>query len=504
MADRILIVDDDAALRDTLAEYLKGQGFAVSIAGTGEDALREVGQTPPDLALVDLVLPDMHGSSLLKHLRERHTDLPVVMLTGHASVYSAAEATRLGAIDYIVKPCDVDLLTRRIHGVLAVHRLRESVMRERQSQIAIHLAAGVCHNFNNKLTSVIGYSMLLGARTDLPADVRSCLTHIARAGTQMAELVAKLGYFCRAGTGAPKDVPLRAAIEEVALASSLRYGVTVALEIGALPEDAAVFALPAQIAQLFSELIANACEASRAGGKVVVSARLGEIESPQRAPATGSPPDEVRCTVTVDDDGPGLPKGCETAIFHPFFSTRETPGRGMGLAAAQGIVAACGGELTVLNRPEGGVRATVTLPARTHADPIPLRSGRRLRAGACVLVVDDEANVRAVLRRMLEVHRLNVRDAANADQALEVLSAPDQPVDMVFLDMIMPGCNGMEAHRRIRAARPAMPVLLMSGFPQDENIEEMLRQDPATGFLPKPFSMDQLHNALLDMQAVTV
>lgn len=492
MNERILVVDDDGVVREALVEYLTRRSLAVEGAATGAEALRRIEAAAPDLVLLDIVLEDTNGIDLLREIRARRPALPVIVVTGFGSVHGAADALRLGASDYILKPCDPEIVFHQVRSVLAAHRLREAQIAERQVQMAMRLAEGICHHFNNQLTAVTGYSLLLSARQDLSPDVAACLSHIARAGTRMSELVAKLGSFCRVGGGARQDVALLPVLREIVLTYALRHQTRIDLRLDGMPAGLTVQCQPPQLVHLFSELIANACEATPAGGSVVVSGFVAD--EPLAPTAAGQ-----SCSIVVEDLGPSLPAEDDSALIEPFFLSGEGFGRGMGLTVARSIAASCGGSLALVSRAGGGVCARVTLPVRC-AEEMPPAAATAPAAGAAVsgtvLVVDDEEAVRDVLAHILEGERLTPLIVSGSREAAALIDNAAQPIDTVLLDAFLPRADGRALHQGIRRARPRARVIFMSGSPPTGEVLDILRTDRNAAFLPKPFTVDQLREAL--------
>ena len=198
--------------------------------------------------------------------------------------------------------------------------------------------------------------------------------------------------------------------------------------------------------------------------------------------------------VTVEDTGVGIAPDVLPRIFEPFYTTRRPgEGTGLGLATVYGIVQQSGGHIDVESAPGRGSRFTVLLPRTTDATPpAPQPAAPATPRGTeTILVVEDEAPVRVVVRRMLERQGYTVLDASNGRDALRLAETAASPIDLVLTDVVMPGQSGRAFAEQLALARPALRVLYMSGYTDDEILRRGLAQPGAT-FLEKPFTPERL------------
>jgi len=355
------------------------------------------------------------------------------------------------------------------------------------------LAGGVAHDFNNLLTAILGHASL--ARMTLPAEhpVAGELALIETASLRAAELCQQMLAY--AGRGrfviAPTDVNVLAREMTKLLAAAI--GKHVALHFELSPGLPPVEADATQLRQVVMNLITNAAEAiGRRDGTVVVATR-------RETDGDGSP----IVVLEVRDDGCGMDDAVRASIFEPFFTTKFQ-GRGLGLAAVQGIVRAHRGSIEVTSQPGAGTTFCVRLPAGcSTADAVAnagdaptctatsLPSGR----GRSVLVVDDEAEVRTLLRRTLEHAGYHVIVANDGQEALAAFERAAGEFAVVVLDLTMPRLSGPETFRRLRERHATVPVLLTSGYAPEEALREFGPGELA-GFLRKPFRPQQLLAAM--------
>jgi CheY-like chemotaxis protein len=198
--------------------------------------------------------------------------------------------------------------------------------------------------------------------------------------------------------------------------------------------------------------------------------------------------------LTVTDDGVGIPPEAMDRVFEPFFTTKEMGrGTGLGLAAVYGILKGHGGYIDVMSAPGRGTTFEVFLPAGgTRARDCRLREPREASAGGgVVLLVDDEAAVRSVGAMMLGRLGYQVLHAGSGEEALEIYRSRCGEVDLVILDLVMPGMGGGEVFDRLKAVDPGVRVLLSSGYSEDGKAREILDRG-CMGFLQKPFGVGEL------------
>jgi two-component system cell cycle sensor histidine kinase/response regulator CckA len=237
-----------------------------------------------------------------------------------------------------------------------------------------------------------------------------------------------------------------------------------------------------QLLQVLVNLVTNANDAMPSGGTLTVRAEA-------EGAAEGS-----RVVITVRDTGSGMDDETAARIFEPFYTTKEQgKGTGLGLSTSAAIVRSHGGILDVDTRPGSGSEFTLSLPASSHAElqapqqpePVPLLQGD----GELVLVVDDEDEVRQIVRSSLEDAGYRTLEARSGEQALDVLAEHGQAVRLVVMDVMMPGLGGRATSARMAERHPELPVLLASGFDADNVVPD--RSDVAR-FLPKPFTVSEL------------
>jgi len=253
---------------------------------------------------------------------------------------------------------------------------------------------------------------------------------------------------------------------------------------------------PGQIEQVVVNLVVNARDAMPHGGHVVVETNRVTLTE-----ATAQPlaiPEGSYVTLVVQDSGEGIPAEIRDRIFDPFFTTKFL-GRGLGLAAVAGIVRTHGGGIQVESMPGQGSRFTVLLPALEEAVPeeqaAAAAGGRDLSGEGRILLVDDEEIVLELAQAALQRHGYDVLIAASGPAALRVFEREAAHVDLVILDLSMPGMGGDEVLPELKRIRPDARVVISSGYSQDDAMKHFSGL-PAAGFIQKPYTAAQLAAAV--------
>jgi PAS domain S-box-containing protein len=352
------------------------------------------------------------------------------------------------------------------------------------------LAGGVAHDFNNLLTGVIGNVRLV--RDDLPTG------HPAHEGLSLIEMAAaRATDLCRqmlaySGRGGfivkPQNVSevVGSTVELLRSSIDKRH----LLRLSAVPDLPLVVADASQIAQVTANLVLNASEAigQRPGTiHVVVSRQYADRSYLDNSYLSPDLPEGDYIAVDVSDDGEGMSEEVRGRLFEPFFTTRST-GRGLGLSAVLGIVRGHRGAVRVYSEQNRGTTVRVFFPAMVPAGgPVAAPpTKQRVGEGKVVVIVDDEMLVRMTLRRVLSREGFMVVEAADGQEGVECVDR-EARVDVVLLDLSMPRLDGAAAFREIRKRHPTLPVVLMSGFNEDEAIRQFLGKGLA-GFIQKPFT----------------
>ena len=362
------------------------------------------------------------------------------------------------------------------------------------------LAGGIAHDFNNLLTGILGNASLALSETSPDQPLRFRLRQIVQAAERSAFLTRQMLAYAGKGQFVIADIDLGDLVQEISglVRTSIPKSVDVKLDLA--PHLPLIEADPAQLQQLVMNLVINGAEAIGEDkvGTVTVRTSAREV-SPEEANVlfkSEALAPGVYVQLEVIDTGAGMDEATRARIFDPFFTTKFT-GRGLGLAAVQGVVRRHRGAIFVHSIPGRGTTFRIFLPVSgREATPTDRREeGVTIPAGTVALVVDDEQVVRRVAQDVLGQRGMRVLTADNGKSGVEMFREHYRIISVVVLDLQMPVMGGEEALRLLRQIDPNIPVILSSGFDERESTQRFSTSKPA-GFLQKPYTAQRLASAV--------
>jgi PAS domain S-box-containing protein len=367
----------------------------------------------------------------------------------------------------------------------------EDELRQAQKMEAVgRLAGGVAHDFNNLLTVITGRSAILLGRLKADDPLRRSVEQIQKTADRAAGLTRQLLAFSRKQVLQRKDLDLNTMVEEVSAMLRRLIGEDVELLLTLGPNAGHVNADPGQLEQVLMNLAVNSRDAMPSGGTLGVETDCVQVEAapPDRPEALPPGPYAV---LRVMDTGVGMDAATQARIFEPFFTTKEPgKGTGLGLSMVHGVVRQHGGAVQVRSAVGGGTTFEIYLPqVATPVEParIAETAGRETAGRETILLAEDEDDVRALTREVLERQGYRVLEASDGLQALRLYEAEGDRIDLVLSDVVMPRMSGREMVDRVRAIRPDMRVLYMSGYTEDAIVRHGVR-DASAVLLGKPFA----------------
>ncbi|SFH24419.1 two-component system, cell cycle sensor histidine kinase and response regulator CckA [Palleronia marisminoris] len=383
-----------------------------------------------------------------------------------------------------------------MHDATHLKTLEAQMVQSQKMQAIGQLAGGVAHDFNNLLTAIRGHCDLLLLRRDASDPDFADLEQINQNANRAASLVGQLLAFSRKQNLKLESVALRDLLSDLTHLLDRLVGARVTLALNHAPDLPLVRADRRQLEQVIMNLVVNARDAMPNGGRIDISTRSVHLERPlTRDRATVPIGDYVE--VSVVDEGTGIPPDVRKKIFEPFFTTKKTgEGTGLGLSTAYGIVKQIGGYIFVDSREGQGTTFTLLFPA----DAVPLlpvpeaprpEQAAKDADGAVILLVEDEAPVRAFATRALRLRGYEVIEAEDGESALEIVSDDSVSIDLFVSDVIMPGMDGPTWVRHARERRPDVPVVFMSGY-AEESFSGTQALIARSAFIQKPFSLSDL------------
>jgi CheY-like chemotaxis protein len=355
------------------------------------------------------------------------------------------------------------------------------------------LAGGVAHDFNNILLVISAYSEMM--RDASVADVarHAELTEIIDAVGRGRSLTRQLLAFSRQQVLQPVVLDPNVAVTELEGMLRRLIGEHIEVIVRLAPDLGRILADPGQLQQVLLNLAVNARDAMPEGGKLTITTTNVDVDEASRAVHGLEAPGEF-VTISVSDTGSGMTPEVRGRIFEPFFTTKGPgKGTGLGLATVYGIVTQSGGTVTVYTEPGHGALFRIYLP-RVHDGTLARRPAERAPNNGgteTILLVEDERAVRAAAAGMLRHLGYTVLIAEHAAEAIEVAATAGDQLDLVVSDVVMPKMDGPTLIARLRATRPELKAILMSGYAGDV-MNVLTGLDGTTPFLEKPFSISDL------------
>jgi two-component system, cell cycle sensor histidine kinase and response regulator CckA len=383
------------------------------------------------------------------------------------------------------------LVSAAIRDVTEMKALEEQFREAQKMEAVGRLAGGVAHDFNNILGVVIGYGEIVSRRLVSDDPLRSKMEQILKAAKRAAALTRQLLAFSRQQVLQPRILDLNAVVSEMDDLLRRLIGEDVTLVMTAGPGLGSVEADQGQIQQVIMNLAVNARDAMPDGGQLRIETKNVDVDQEQAARLPLMNPGPYVMLV-MTDTGLGMDADTRAHIFDPFFTTKELgKGTGLGLSSVYGIVQQSGGNIYVDSELGVGTSFRIYLP-RVASAPLPGADRKRpsMRGSETVLLVEDEAGLRDLLQEALEGSGYRVLVARDGIEALQVVAGYTGPIHLMVTDVIMPGVSGRKAADEIKATRPGMNVLYISGYADDAVLRHGV---PGTAaFLEKPFGPDRL------------
>ncbi|MEM6728000.1 MAG: ATP-binding protein [Pseudomonadota bacterium] len=395
------------------------------------------------------------------------------------------------------------LLVAVLNDATELKSLEKQFVHTQKMQAIGQLAGGVAHDFNNLLTAIAGHCDLLLLRHDSTDADYSDLMQIHQNTNRAASLVSQLLAFSRKQNLRPEALDMRETLSDMGHLLNRLVGETLTLEQTHPGDLPAIRADKRQLEQVLMNLVVNARDAMPEGGTITISTEAKTLTEPLRKGRAQVPSGDY-VLVHVQDEGVGIPQEKQAQIFEPFFTTKKVgEGTGLGLSTAYGIVKQSGGFIFLESAVGVGTTFSLYFPALEEATAVEGRARSAKDAAAAksvgdaegargtVLLVEDEAPVRAFASRALRLRGFTVLEADSAEAALLTLEDESVEVDVFVTDVVMPGKDGPSWVREALRERPSTKVVFVSGYAK-ETFTDRQSNIPNSVFLPKPFSLNEL------------
>ena len=446
----------------------------------------------------------VHLSKLMEGLGRSITDWLVETVEGRSSQPSEFLRLKRSDKEVFVQVTLSRVMEEGYPGLIAVlsdatelKSLEAQFVQSQKMQAIGQLAGGVAHDFNNLLTAIAGHCDLLLLRHDQGDPDFGDLVQINQNANRAAALVGQLLAFSRKQTLRPETVDMRDTLSDLTHLLNRLVGEKVTLTLSHDPVLKAIRADKRQLEQVLMNLVVNARDAMPEGGEIRITTECIHFDQPLERDRASVPAGEY-VAVKVADDGMGIPVDKLQKVFEPFFTTKRTgEGTGLGLSTAYGIVKQTGGYIFVDSEVGAGTCFTLYFPvingpqSRRLAISEDLPKQPAKRADGVILLVEDEAPVRAFASRALRLRGYTVLEADSAEAALKTLEDDNLAVDVFVTDVVMPGMDGPSWVREALKTRPDVRIVFVSGYAEDSFGETQMKI-PNSVFLPKPFSLNEL------------
>jgi len=545
-----LIVDDLEENLLSLEALLQREGLAFLRARSGDEALELLLKHDVALALLDVQMPGMDGFQLAEFMRgnERARHIPIIFLTaGSADTQRRFRGYEAGAVDFIHKPIEPDILRGKANVFFDLHRQRrqiqvqrdaleastkaladaanqleaqvrertaelenaltrlraetaereraEASLRQSQKMEAVgQLTGGIAHDFNNMLTGVIGSLDFMRRRlaSGQTGDLDRYLETASAAAARAASLTQRLLAFSRRQTLDPKPCDINDLIRSMADLIERAVNERIELRFALTPHLPSGVVDTHQLENAILNLVLNGRDAMPDGGVLTVETGVVELDAAEAAARPGLSPGRY-LVIDVSDTGVGMAPELIEKVFDPFFTTKPLgQGTGLGLSMVYGFARQSGGAARIES--EVGAGASVKLyvpttdarPASSEATRSSLPAGR----GERVLVIEDDPAVRMLVREVLEELHYEAVEFADPLAAAPYLASGER-IDLMVSDVGLPGMNGRELAETARSHRPELPILFITGYAENAAIRSGLL-GANMAMVSKPFSLDEL------------
>jgi two-component system cell cycle sensor histidine kinase/response regulator CckA len=384
-------------------------------------------------------------------------------------------------------------------NVTARKQLQDQLVRSQKMEAFGQLAGGMAHDFNNFLTTILGYSDLLLDELGMKGAIANHIREIRSAAGRASVLTAQLLAFSRKHPLAPQILEVNSLITNLdrSLLRLLGEDISVQCHLDRGKDGTYTKVDPGQLTQIILNLVVNARDAMRYGGRLTLETTTVTIEAVEEHELNSeelAPGDYVRLSVT--DNGVGMSDDVKQHLFEPFFTTKdEGRGSGLGLATSYGIVRQSGGHICVESELGKGTTVRIFLPKLQAPSPPSYKKpgSNKMPTGVeSILVLEDDVSVRHISVRVLRGLGYDVIEAANGDDAQQLIArSADKKIDLLLTDMVMPQMSGRHFADWLRKTSPRTKVVFISGY-LEESLHPGDRRDTEMFFLPKPFDSEQL------------
>lgn len=471
---RVLLIEDSEDDALLLVRELRRGGYDVTHqrVDSSEAMHAALDSAAWDLVMSDHSMPGFSGTEALRLLRDRNVEIPFIFVSGTIGEEMAVSALKSGAQDYLLKGnlrrllSAVDRTLQEAEGRRERRRLETQVNQLQRFEAIGRLAGGIAHDFNNVLGSILGWAEL--GLADLPEEhrARQRFAKISAQAERAAVLTRQLLAFARRQVLEPQNLDINSLVSESVSLMGKVIGEHVEIELHLAERLEPAWADASQVEQIVMNLCINARDAMPGGGKLSISTRITEVRPDVEEFRSYFRPGRY-IQLTVADTGTGMDAQTLEHIFEPFFTTKEVgKGTGLGLATVYGIVKQHNGIIDVESQLGRGTRFHVYLPVGSGV--METREKKPILRPSCgtetILIAEDNDDLREAAREMIEALGYRVLLAHDGEEAVQLFAENSSNVDLVLLDVVMPGLHGPAAFERMLALKPGLLAIFTTGY----------------------------------------
>lgn len=480
--DLILVVDDDPTQSLIIKSKLLNVGYDVVVASNGIDAISIFEQQHPALILLDAVMPEINGFETCRRIRalENGEDTLILMLTCLNDDDSVKQAFDAGAVDFIPKPIYWSVLLGRISYLLKAKNAEDKVrkveerLRQSQKMEAIgNLTNGLSHNFNNILSSIMGYSELMvdtyiHDKSSKPAHY---MQEIIKSAKRARDLISQMQVFTSNEVSNPQVIEPSALLNETIKMLRPSVPSTIELNFQCTEKTPLIKLDPVKFQQAILNLLINARDAMNNKGHINIELKKVSFKDEHCASCHHEVNGDF-VELSIADTGSGIKKSVLKTIFDPYYTSQPFGmASGMGLSVVHGIIHECGGHILVNSTPNRGSVFKLLFPIGDETLSMPERlitseDENNLDADAMqhILVVDDEEVIGVYEAEYLQFHGYKATHFSDPRKAIEAVAAKPEEYDLVITDKTMPEIDGLELAGAVMAIRKNLPVIICTGY----------------------------------------
>jgi two-component system, cell cycle sensor histidine kinase and response regulator CckA len=507
----VLMVEDSDEDTELVIRELRGGGYDVTFerVDTPQAMSATLENRAWDVVICDFSVPNFGCAGALRLLRGRNLDTPFIYVSGTVGEETAVAALKEGAHDYVMKGSLKRLLPAIQRELKEAEQRREKAQLERQVrqqerfEAIGRLAGGIAHDFNNIIGAILGWAELGEEEAQNGSGLQDRFKQIRNQAERAAGLTTQLLAFARRQVLQPVKLDVNKSISEMrsflasGMEGDIEFKIILDPNLDVMQGDAS------QVGQVIMNLCINARDAMPKGGRLIIETDNVEIDEEFcHRNSYGRPGRYVM--LMISDTGIGMDAATVDRLFEPFFTTKDiAKGTGLGLATVYGIVKQHDGFLNVYSEVGKGTTFRVYFPSSTGSvSQRPPDIATILTGSETILVAEDHEGIREVANEILSSYGYTTILAADGQDALRLFRQDPTRIDLVILDVAMPGLSGTEAFTQMRTIRPGLPAVFTSGHTSES---ASLNSNIAAGavFLQKPYAsrtLGQIVRSTLDRQ----